>query len=130
MRKARSVAWFSTAGFHQRSKCTTCEAAVSVSPEPPAFSDSTKNGTRSSSWKRLDQRLALADRGVAAERKARAAEDARELVAERRDDLGELGEDEQLLLPAGDGRGDLGEPRELAAVLARPAPPPPRPCAA
>jgi hypothetical protein len=35
MRKARSVAWFSTAGFHQRSKCTTCEAAVRVSPEPP-----------------------------------------------------------------------------------------------
>ena len=50
MRKARSVAWFSTAGFHQRSKCTTCEAAVRFSPAPPAFSDSTKNGTASSSW--------------------------------------------------------------------------------
>src|SRR5208282_4563534 len=36
MRKARSVAWFSTAGFHQRSKCTTCEAAVRLRPEPPA----------------------------------------------------------------------------------------------
>src|SRR5699024_7316045 len=36
MRKARSVAWFSTAGFHQRSRCTTWLAAVSVSPVPPA----------------------------------------------------------------------------------------------
>src|SRR6516225_1038601 len=54
MRKARSVAWFSTTGFHQRSKCTTCDAAVRVRPEPPAFSDRTKNGIRSS------ERLALA----------------------------------------------------------------------
>ena len=57
MRNARSVAWFSTAGFHQRSKCTTCEAAVRLSPEPPALSDSTKNGTDSSSWKRLTSSL-------------------------------------------------------------------------
>src|ERR1017187_4298555 len=50
MRKARSVAWFSTAGFHQRSKCTTCDAAVRFSPAPPALSDSTKKRTASSSW--------------------------------------------------------------------------------
>src|SRR5580693_2289717 len=59
MRKARSVAWFSTAGFHQRSKCTTCEAAVRVRPEPPAFSDNTKNGTLSSSWNVLTSVLRL-----------------------------------------------------------------------
>ena len=49
IRKARSVAWFSTAGFHQRSKWMTCEAAVKLSPAPPALSESTKKGTSSSS---------------------------------------------------------------------------------
>src|SRR5262245_27059699 len=44
IRKARSVAWFSTAGFHHRSKWMTCEAAVRLSPAPPALRDSTKNG--------------------------------------------------------------------------------------
>ena len=48
MRKARSVAWFSTAGFHQRSKWMTWEAAVRLRPVPPAFSESTKNGGPSS----------------------------------------------------------------------------------
>ncbi len=57
MRNARSVAWFSTAGFHQRSKWITCEAAVRFKPDPPALSDSTKNGTDSSSWKRLTRSL-------------------------------------------------------------------------
>ena len=50
MRKARSVAWFSTAGFHQRSKWMTCEAAVRFRPVPPAFSERTKNGGPSSRW--------------------------------------------------------------------------------
>src|SRR5437588_369307 len=57
MRKARSVAWFSTAGFHQRSKCTTCEAAVRLSPEPPALSESTKKPILSSSWNRRTSSL-------------------------------------------------------------------------
>ena len=57
MRKARSVAWFSTAGFHQRSKCTTWEAAVRLSPAPPALSESTKNPTASSSWNRRTSSL-------------------------------------------------------------------------
>jgi hypothetical protein len=52
MRKARSVAWFSTAGFHQRSKWITWEAAVRLSPVPPARRDRTKKGTVSSAWKR------------------------------------------------------------------------------
>ena len=42
MRKARSVAWFSTAGFHQRSKWKTWFAAVRFSPVPPALSDRRK----------------------------------------------------------------------------------------
>jgi len=51
MRNARSVAWFSTAGFHQRSKWTTCEAAVRLRPVPPALIDITKKGGPSSRWK-------------------------------------------------------------------------------
>ena len=43
IRKARSVAWSSTAGFHQRSKWKTWFAAVRLSPVPPAFSDSTNS---------------------------------------------------------------------------------------
>ena len=62
MRKARSVAWFSTAGFHQRSKWMTCEAAVRLRPVPPALSESTKNGGPSSRWNCVDQLLALLDR--------------------------------------------------------------------
>ena len=42
MRKARSVAWFSTAGFHQRSKWKTWLAAVRFRPVPPALSDRMK----------------------------------------------------------------------------------------
>src|SRR5262249_39168564 len=48
IRKARSVAWFSTAGFHQRSKWMTCDAAVRFSPAPPARRDRTKQGIDSS----------------------------------------------------------------------------------
>src|SRR5262245_21367120 len=51
MRNARSVAWVSTAGFHQRSKWITCEAAVKFKPVPPALSDRMKNGGPSSLWK-------------------------------------------------------------------------------
>ena len=39
IRCARSVAWFSTAGFHQRSKWITCVARVRLRPNPPAFSE-------------------------------------------------------------------------------------------
>ena len=53
--------------------------------------------------------------------KPRALEDARELIAQGSDDLGELGENQHFFLAAGDGRGDLGKPQELAAFLALPA---------
>jgi len=43
--------------FHQRSNWTTWEAAVRFRPEPPAFSDSTKKGRVSSSWKRRTRSL-------------------------------------------------------------------------
>src|SRR6266545_8348270 len=50
IRKARSVAWFSTAGFHHRSRWITWLAAVRFSPVPPAFSDSRKIGGPSPDW--------------------------------------------------------------------------------
>ena len=50
IRNARSVAWFSTAGFHHLSKWMTWDAAVRLSPAPPALTESTKKGTFSSSW--------------------------------------------------------------------------------
>ena len=54
MRKARSVAWSSTAGFHQRSKWKTWLARVRFSPVPPALMERMKiGGACSSSWKRL-----------------------------------------------------------------------------
>ena len=50
MRYARSVAWFSTAGFHHRSMCTTMFAAVRLRPVPPALSDNTIAGAPSGAW--------------------------------------------------------------------------------
>src|SRR6478752_1276995 len=52
MRNARSVAWFSTAGFHHRSRWMTWLAAVRLRPVPPAFNDSRKIGGPCSDWKR------------------------------------------------------------------------------
>src|SRR5690606_4248862 len=52
MRNARSVAWSSTAGFHQRSTCTTWLAAVSVRPVPAALRDKRKTAGSSSFWNR------------------------------------------------------------------------------
>src|SRR5579884_2533347 len=49
----RSVAWSSTAGFHQRSKWNTWVAAVRLRPIPPARRERTKTcGPRPPSWKR------------------------------------------------------------------------------
>ena len=84
---------------------------------PPALSESTKNGTPSSSWKRAHQILALADRGLAVQHQARPAEHGAEERGQRRGHLPELGEDQRLLLARGDLLGDLAQARELAAVL-------------
>ena len=58
MRKARSVAWFSTAGFHQRSKWKTWLARVRLSPVPPALMERTnrRGAWRSARWKRSTSR--------------------------------------------------------------------------
>ena len=90
------------------------------SPVPPALSESTKNGTASSSWNASHQLLALLHRRLAVQHQARPAEHRPEERRERRGHLAELGEDQHLLLPRGDHLGDLAQPRELAAVLLGP----------
>ena len=58
MRQARSRAWSSTAGFHQRSYSTTWLAAVRLSPVPPAFSDSTSAPGPWPFWNSVDHPVA------------------------------------------------------------------------
>jgi hypothetical protein len=50
MRRARSVVWSSTAGFHQGSQWTTVSARVRFSPTPPALRLIRNTGT-SPDWK-------------------------------------------------------------------------------
>ena len=94
------------------------------------MSDSTKKGMVSSSWNAFTsvRRLPTAVSPLSARPGRPKA--LGEQVAERLDGLLELGEDQHLLLPAGDCGGDLGKARKLAAVLSRPRAPPPRPCCA
>ena len=120
MRKARSVAWFSTAGFHQRSKCTTCDAAVRFRPEPPALSESTKNGTVSSSWKVRTRSLRLFTAVSPCSTSPGRPNTPPRNVGQRRGHLAELGEDQHLLLPRRDDLGDLAQAGQLAAVLLGP----------
>src|SRR5918995_1036358 len=56
IRQARSRAWSSTAGFHQRSYSTTWLAAVRLRPVPPALSDSTSAPGPSPCWKSATRR--------------------------------------------------------------------------
>ena len=88
-----------------------------LSPAPPALIDSTKNGVRSSSWNFLTSSLRLADRRLAVENKAGTPERRAEQPFQRRDDLLELGEHQQLFLTAGDGLGDFAQARKFAAVV-------------
>src|SRR5438270_697570 len=52
MRCARSMAWASTAGFHQGSSRNTYSAAVRFSPSPPAFKLIRNNLQSGLSWNR------------------------------------------------------------------------------
>ena len=119
MRNARSVAWFSTAGFHQRSKWITCEAAVRFSPVPPALSERTKNGGPSSRWNWSTSALRrLTAVPPCSTRPGRPKTGAKKL-GQRLGHLAELGEDQRLLLPRGDFLADLRQPGELAALVGR-----------
>ena len=80
MRKARSVAWSSTAGFHQRSKWMTWLAAVRFRPVPPARSDSTKNGGPSSAWNSSTSFCRRAHGGLARQHQPRPAEAPRQVL--------------------------------------------------
>src|SRR3712207_8339882 len=58
-----------SAGFHHRSRCTTWLAAVSVSPVPPARSDSSRTPGPGVAWKRAT-RASRSARRVPPERKS------------------------------------------------------------
>ena len=133
MRKARSVAWFSTAGFHQRSKWKTWFAAVRFRPVPPALSDSTKRRRTPSPrvWKRSTMRSRLAAGTPPWRNSTSPPKVSGKVRLEALAHLGELGEDqgavalgEQLLehlvrrasLPERPGSGE-SSPRNCAGWL-------------
>ena len=116
MRKARSVAWFSTAGFHQRSKWTTCDAAVRFRPVPPALSDRMKNGGPSSVWNRATRPRRSLTPVAPCSTSPGSPENRRQVLGQRIDDLAELGEHQHLLLAFGQLFADLRQAKKLAAV--------------
>ena len=120
MRKARSVAWFSTAGFHQRSKWTTCDAAVRFRPGAAGLERQHEERDVLVLLEAAHQVLALLHLGLAVQDEAGPAENRAEERRQRRRRLAELGEDQHLLLPRGDHLGDLAQPGQLAAVLLGP----------
>src|SRR5208283_4077646 len=65
----------------------------------------------------FDELLAFADGGFAMQDQSRAREFRSEQSLQRRDDLLELGEDQELFLAAGDGLGDLHEATKFAAAF-------------
>ena len=67
--------------------------------------------------KLLDETHALLDLRFAGEHEARSSKDACEKVCQRTRHLAELGEDQRLLLPGRNLVGELGETRELSALL-------------
>jgi len=92
MRKARSVAWSSTAGFHHRSKWKTWVAAVRLSPAPPARNDRRKTGGPPFSWKRSTMRSRAGLGGASVQEQDLGAERLREVGLQQGTHLGELGE--------------------------------------
>ena len=122
IRNARSVAWSSTAGFHQRSTCTTWLAAVSVSPVPPALSDSTNSGGDHASSLEPGDHLVAGRLGHAAVQEQHlAAEPAGQVPAQQRAELGVLGEQQRLLADRQHLVEDLVQPFELARPPGQPA---------
>ena len=114
IRNARSVAWSSTAGFHQRSKWNTWLAAVRLRPVPPAFSDSTNSGGPPSAWKRVTISSRADFGGAAVQEQHLAPEPLLQVASEQVPELGELGEAQRPVALGERLLEDLLEPGELA----------------
>ena len=97
MRKARSVAWFSTAGFHQRSKWKTWLARVRFKPVPPALRERMKmeGVSPSSAWKRSTMRSRCFFGNSAVQEEDLPAEGLLQMSFEDSAHLGKLGEDQR-----------------------------------
>ena len=113
MRHARSRAWSSTAGFHQRSYSTTWLAAVRLSPVPPAFSDSTRAPGPVAVLEVGDQAVAGAAAEAAVVAGDRDAGDLGEVVGQAAAPRGEVGEDQDPLAGGEDRLDDLLEAGQL-----------------
>ena len=120
MRNARSVAWSSTAGFHQRSTWMTWLAAVRLRPVPAALSESRKIIGSSSVWNRLDQLVAPLLGQAAVQPQHRPVEMGREVRLQQRAELGVLGEDQGLVALGDDLFGQLLEAGQLAGAPGQP----------
>ena len=114
MRKARSVAWSSTAGFHQRSKWTTWLAAVRFSPVPPAFSERRKTGGPVPALEALHHPVARLPRGPAVQEEHLAAEAPLQVLLQHPPHLGELREDQRPVASGERLLEDVLQQRELA----------------
>ena len=98
------------------SKCTTCEAAVRLSPAPPAFSERTKNGTRSSSWNCRTSGCRLPTVVSPCRTRPGRPKTAPRKRSQRCGHFAELREDEHFVLSRRNDLRDLSQSGELAAV--------------
>ena len=115
MRWARSVAWSSTAGFHQRSKWKTWFAAVRLSPSPPALSDITSTRGSRRLLEAVDDALALRAAASTPSRYRRSTSSSRSQVTRRARPMTAYCVKTSALSPSRDAsRQHLGEPVELA----------------
>ena len=122
IRNARSFAWFSTDGFHQRSKWITCDAAGRV--PAPCRPPSTKGRRmaarrRARNWSTSCLRRPTAN---AAHRKGQLLPRPKDYCAEsakRFSHFAELGEDQGLLLPPRISSQISARPRELSPLFFR-----------
>src|SRR3989337_2574046 len=98
----------------------TWDAAVRFRPAPPALSDSTKKGTRSSSWNCRTSAWRFLTSVSPCNTSPGRAESRAKKGRHWGCDLAELGEDQQLLLLCRDDFRDLAQACQLSAVTLSP----------
>ena len=119
IRWARSVAWSSTAGFHQRSKWITWSARVRLRPVPPALSESRNTGA-APSWKSRTICSRARDGGAAVQEQGR-DRGGGEVAFEQAGHRDVLGEDQHRAVLGQDRAEQLVEQVELLGAALEPA---------
>ena len=113
------MAWFSTAGFHQRSKWIDVRGGRQVQPAAAGLERDHEERRAAIVLKLADQIRPLADRSAAVQDQARPAEDRRQKIGQRLRHRLKLREDQHLFLPFGDRLAEHRQPPELAAFFRR-----------